>query len=123
MNDSTELPRPNIPLLRKAVEWAEAEAAKTDGTCMWDQSWWVTETSCGTAYCIAGYVVSQQSGFTKGGEYYATVDGSRDTWDSQAAALLGIPTVDGDKLFAPANDIATVRRVAEQIAARAGERL
>jgi hypothetical protein len=71
----------NIPLLRKAVEWAEAEAAKPEIDRQWAQRRWVTTPEerardfaedgiglsyreaaetlaphCGTAYCIAGYV-------------------------------------------------------------------
>lgn len=32
----------NIPLLRKCVEWAEAEAAKPDVECRWEQREYVT---------------------------------------------------------------------------------
>jgi hypothetical protein len=81
----------NIPLLRKAVEWAEAEAAKPPELCEWRQTYWVTPASeveaamwgiwadsrsavevgrapeCGTCYCVAGYVVASQVGAEPGG--------------------------------------------------------
>ena len=54
----------NIPLLRKAVEWAEAEAAKPPELCEWEQGfWWVPPGSevredlaradeCGTCFVL-----------------------------------------------------------------------
>lgn len=44
----------NVPLLRKALEWAEAENEKPD--CLWNQRWWVQTNECGTSYCQAGYI-------------------------------------------------------------------
>lgn len=57
------LPSPNIPLLRKGLEWVEEQAALPyHGS--WDQESWVrsltpgesSRRGCGTAYCYAGYV-------------------------------------------------------------------
>lgn len=83
--------QPNVPALRKVVEWAESEAEKPIERCNWQQvSWQVGGTQrayimllshfnllpgstnwkekmaelqdCGTAYCIAGYAVAQLAG-------------------------------------------------------------
>lgn len=127
----------NIPLLRKAVEWAEAEAAKPAELREWEQNWWVltpeerqrrreapysaeygdTERAayykapeCGTSYCIAGYVAAQQ-GCTEHGFNVAAV----------AADALGIDlAVAESSLFEGGNTIEDVRRIAESLA---GERL
>jgi hypothetical protein len=102
----------NIPLLRKAVEWAEAEAAKPEGG-LWDQSWYITDdNACGTSYCIAGWVNVQN-----GAEGYDQI-----TDTSAAAESLGIPVWRGEDghLFDGGNSIEDVRRIAEEIA---GERL
>jgi hypothetical protein len=121
-------PVPNIPLLRKAVEWAEAEAAKTDGPCMWNQAIWATPTDCGTTYCIAGYVcattsdprivVSHEDVWP---ELY--VDGEWAPWSETAQAQLGLTHDEAEALFLDAQDLPAVRAAAESIAARAGERL
>jgi phage gp46-like protein len=125
-----ELPTPNIPLLRKAVEWAEAEAAKTDGTCMWNQVYWAQATECGTVFCIAGYtvtaalpnaVLARSRHFDS--DYDLRIDGERAYWGDTAQALLGLTVDERYALFDGINDIERVREVAEQIAARAGEKL
>lgn len=128
----------NIPLLRKAVEWAEAEAAKPETESAWDQGNWVRTpverlkqmssearqeyAECGTTYCIAGYVTAGiqgmqfDDGYTEDGEHIAVV----------AADLLGIAppedciSPEPGHLFHMWNDAAEVRRIAEDIA---GERL
>jgi hypothetical protein len=118
----TDLPTPNIPLLRKAVEWAEAEAAKTEGPCMWDQGDYFSETDCGTAYCISGFVIATQSGFALK-EDRPLINGRDVGWWDGGRELLGLTEDEALDLFAPYNTIEDVRRLAEQIAARAGERL
>lgn len=122
----------NIPLLRKAVEWAEAEAAKPPELCEWQQSMWITprgdepfsvpkyigtlttsqrgrSRECGTCFCVAGFVQFQADGIV-----------TEDVAD-RAAELLGLS---GDAqthpLFTAFNTIADVRRIAESLA---GERL
>lgn len=116
----------NIPLLRKCVEWAEAEAAKPEGTGDWFQMMTHVpaeeregvglRTGCGSAYCIAGFVV-------------ATEYGVEDPYDADyrdhgvmpaAAAILGIPGGRNAPLFDATNTIEDVRRIAESLA---GERL
>ena len=125
----TELPQPNIPLLRKAVEWAEAEAAKTDGTCLWYQRNWAVETECGTAYCIAGFVVTQTVAGASvvipdwdADDPYAVlqIDGARADWISVGRDALGLTADEASGLFHEDNTIGDVRRIAEQIAARDG---
>jgi hypothetical protein len=132
-----DLPEPNIPLLRKAVEWAEAEAAKTDGTCLWNQEDWAKQTDCGTAYCIAGYTVAIASPTVAivpepcdcGQDWCKTVnvnarrDGNPLDWEAEGQQLLGLDAEEAERLFDPGNSITDVRRHAEAIAARAGERL
>jgi len=115
-------PTVNIPLLRKAVEWAEAEAAKPWELSEWNQAevavepqWLQSESGeqkadeCGTCYCIAGYI--------------AALDGVMVNRMEYAAGVLGIPRTDSmtvSPLFASQNTIEDVRRIAESIA---GERL
>jgi hypothetical protein len=108
----------NIPLLRKAVEWAEAEATKPPTRRLWWQGDYRMETACGTAFCIAGYV-----GQMLDDRYAETtfVDGTHVA--DFAAEALGIDAdcADGvDGLFSSNNSIEDVRRIAEEIA---GERL
>lgn len=126
------LPTPNIPLLRKAVEWAEAEAAKTDGTCEWDQVAWARKTKCGTSFCIAGYVVMASVpgavipnlAFQEEGEWLQLdVNGEPESWPDVAQAQLHITDTEANWLFEANNSITDVRKFAERIAARAGERL
>lgn len=114
----------NIPLLRKAVEWAEAEAVKPDGEfCAWRQGEWRTDMKCGTVYCIAGFVAQTVD------QRYATANTVEDVHVSQFAAealglTLGGCGLDGCTcevhLFDGANTIEDVRRIAESLA---GERL
>lgn len=112
------MPEVNIPLLRKAVEWAEAEAAKPLPESQWYQGAFRQEKACGTAYCIAGYVAQMQD------PRYA-----KDVWaggkfvGETAAEALGIKSSMGTEpghLFYSGNTIEDVRRIAEDIA---GERL
>ena len=123
----------NIPLLRKAVEWAEAEAAKPPELCEWVQAWWRTAPDasegswewrvrngrhrwdavarsheCGTTYCIAGYIAEQVAGRVESG------------WSQIAQEALGIHALAASRLFDAVNTIQDVRRIAEEIA---GERL
>lgn len=120
---NTDLPTPNIPLLRKAVEWAEAEAAKPKAERLWEQWDYITPKPCGTAYCIAGWVVAttapnvvlRDGSFERDGDYLSPFD--------EAKQLLGLTYHEAEDLFVEDNTIEDVREVAEQIAARAGERL
>jgi len=127
-----EVPQPNIPLLRKAVEWAEAEAAKTDGTGLWNQTEWAAtyEDECGTSFCIAGYAVMngvpEATLAPPDPEWQSRgllIAGLRADWAEAGQRVLGLTYEERYALFGDTNEIADVRRIAEEIAARAGERL
>lgn len=158
----------NIPLLRKALEFAEAAAARqvpfegaddpdyieldprTDSSNeTWYQGTWAspkvqyvdevqdaTLEHCGTAYCIAGFIASQQPGYAieteavpnlvapENGKYLVrlneTIDGKSFHHSTVAREALGISKYSAELLFSGGNDINDVRRIAEYIA---GERL
>lgn len=126
----------NIPLLRKAVEWAEAEAAKPPELCEWFQGAYIYPSladhaqfawdgkpygtgvnntmigraqECGTCFCVAGKVA-----------YDALVNRDGRRAPGIAADVLGLSDEQADTLFYSDNSIADVRRIAESIA---GERL
>jgi hypothetical protein len=119
----------NLPLLRKAVEWAESEAAKPVEESEWFQTFYHVagkeiDRSCGTAYCIAGWTVHEH------GQGDVGLSTLTDQQISDAARdLLGID--DGDAwgiicepgLFDPNNSIEDVREIAESIARKYGEEL
>lgn len=118
----TENTQVNIPLLRKAVEWAEAEAAKPPELCEWYQAAYCLpqdiiravgrSPECGTCYCVAGYVATLVSpGWYQADELAAP---------GIAMEALGLDPVGRLRLFAMGNTIEDVRRIAEEIA---GERL
>lgn len=129
-------PTPDIPLLRKAVEWAEAENAKPLAECRWFQELYRVKgdsiaRDCGTAYCIAGYV-AEISGCQWHPELFEFLLPEDGEWappsgtvgvHSRARRLLGLAHEEAHDLFESGNTIEDVRRIAEQIAARAGERL
>lgn len=122
----------DIGLLRKAVEWAEHEAAKPESQSEWRQYTWVSRTyDCGTACCMAGKIVLDHDGLDEllrldsivtGGEAIAV--------GVRAAALLGVEfhevmdSSDGSTkthLFHGSNDLADVQRLAAELAAKYGE--
>lgn len=114
----------NVPLLRKAVEWAESEAAKPREVSQWHQTRFAEPIDCGTAYCLAGWVAVNdglpQSVFA---EYMAKSDASGEaaiTIEDRAAAVLGLTDEQANRLFDADNTIEDVREIAESMA---GERL
>lgn len=126
-----KLPEPNIPLLRKVVEWAEAEAAKPLLGREWNQgNWAVKLPSCGTAFCIAGKAVFESipDAELRPGTFIPVhldlyVDGVLVSWEEKGMEVLGLTEREADALFSGGNDIETVRHYAEWIAQRAGDRL
>jgi hypothetical protein len=119
-------PTPNIPLLRKCVEWAEAEAAKPTGG-MWNQEVWASETECGTAFCIAGYAcaigvpgakIAKQPWLS---DIFVElhIDGEWASWSDTGQEILGLTDDEADDLFDSDNTVADVRRIAERIASEA----
>lgn len=153
-------PTPNVPALRKAVEFAETSHAQYG----WDPIEWIDEDTppdtawyqprystllrhptrqavrsgeatlqtCGTAYCIAGYTVSQLPGYRaevaldRHGEHPVlkeTLDGcllTDITIYEAARDELGLTLDQAMRLFDADNSVKNVRRIAEEIA---GERL
>lgn len=134
---------PNIPLLRKAVEWVETESQKDARVREWDQTHWIFNRSpqarkmgaCGTVYCVAGYVAHLE-GLTKvrAGEEWLDPEAVRQRFDMTslslgvvmaevAKRLLGITDEEADALFNGKNDVYRIREIADAIAERAGEQL
>lgn len=124
----TQTPTPDIPRLRKAVEWVEAEATKPRPQ---DRQWYQSnyfirrpELTCGTAYCVAG-MIALEDGWTPEWKEFATAtlvtkDGFTDSVHNVAKAALGLTDTQAFSLFAGTNRAEDVRAVAERIA---GERL
>jgi hypothetical protein len=135
----------NTPLLRKAVEWVEEQAALDVSARQWRQSSWIApavtfdevavnddhefyqaftvEPTCRTKACVAGKLVLD-AGYTR----FRRVDWSIDSvmtengWEQipvVARRLLGAENFDGG-LFDLSNTAEDVRRIAEDIA---GEKL
>jgi hypothetical protein len=140
----------NIPLLRKAVEWAEAEAAKPWEVSEWNQADWVAHPKklwhqtrdalgrfirggerktkaedCGTCFCIAGKVAYDVGAvpinYNSGFLNGLMMLDGREEWADQIAQKeLGLTDKDAANLFKATNKIEDIRKIAENIA---GERL
>lgn len=122
--------QPNIPLLRKCIEWVEAEAAKPYDERLWRQTVWAVEEDCGTACCIAGYaVLAGIPGVTVvpptilSGNLGLRVHGAPMDWYEAGQAALGLDFDEADELFNDYNTAEDLRRIAARIAASVGERL
>jgi hypothetical protein len=110
----TVLPRPdiNIPLLRKAVEWVEEQDAKPEAESAWMQAGTVIVhperfgRTCGTAYCLAGYIAAMVTGQERPQEPISTA--------VEALGLDDAFAVQG--LFWGDNNAADIRWIAEQLA-------
>lgn len=132
----------NIPLLRKAVEWAEAEAVKPPELREWEQAFW-SLTPAQRDLRIENQRLSgeqpedyydnlSREAYYKAPEcgtcyciagYVAAIEGVKASgWETAYVAeeRLGLDSEDADALFSSTNTIADVRRIAEEIA---GERL
>lgn len=127
MNDHIEAPTPDIPLLRKAVEWVEWQATVPEQHREWDQEVWIIDAKaagrdCGTCYCVAGKVCHDAGLDVRAlaGQHFGKV---ADVVADVAQDLLGLTLGERYNLFQSGNDATDVRRVAESIAARVGERL
>jgi hypothetical protein len=140
MTGNYDSPTPNIPLLRKAVEWVEYQASLPMIDREWEQARYITKPDlrarmlievnhdredfeqyypqlaaiknhCGTAYCVAAYIGQMYN------EEYKYSDQIGDQHVSQyAMGLLGIDGDDAHALFMGDNTAADVRRIAERIA-------
>ena len=128
----------NVALLREAVEWAEAEWEKGYSYSRWHQAEWISHSgdihgfftkdenfegpkdpSCGTCFCIAGYVVSTQYEVTVPsgvGPLFVSSKGQVVNEMREATALLGLDETQARRLFAGSNSIQDIRQIAEEIA-------
>lgn len=142
---SIRSPEANIPLLRKALEWAEAEATKEDG--VWNQNAWfqvngieaswiyddvmsehlvVDPFSCDSSFCLAGNICALQGDKFLVDEgigvafYVVRSDNARrEPVSVRAAELLGITREAAEALFDESNSIEDLREIAELIAGEA----
>lgn len=128
---------PNVPLLRKVVEWVEWQDKldQKDPERTWNQLVWAAygesvEMECGTAYCVAGMVV-QNAGykFSMDPDHpFRDAEGCFDPAEPKkiypisimAAKILGLAEYEAQDLFQAQNSATDIRRTAELIA---GERL
>lgn len=123
-------PTPNVPLLRKMVEWVEEQAALPSKKRSWHQGVWTAikghrdfkkSWSCDTAMCLAGKVAMDDGwlpDLNLFGDGWVEKDGVRQPVWWVADKLLGLD--DGHELYDGENNAADIRRIAEHIA---GERL
>lgn len=136
----------NVDLLRQGVEWVEEQAELP----IKDQCWWQGEwrspgpdayppRTCGTTYCLAGYVCTAAGGrWVKDRTmfYLRMEDADRGrtllyghddrpelpkrglfvTAEGRARRLLGLAPHEADELFRSSNSSEDVRRIAERIA-------
>lgn len=122
MATTTDLPTPNMQLLRKVWEWVVFEAGKAPSSRQWDQGNFRGVDDCGTTYCVAGYVCLVQ-----GHEWFsptadARLSDGRMVYDV-AKAELGLTNPEAHELFLEAQDLVAVRDAMRDVAARAGETL
>jgi hypothetical protein len=130
MTEHDNTPVPNIPLLRKAVEWVEAEAEKNIKEREWNQGDWMRRRSaaneaegwCGTACCVAGWVGLQADNAQpemRDGEFTDRMvypSGMVVHVADYARAALGLTEEQADSLFAGSNTAETIRMLAEEFA-------
>lgn len=120
------LPIPDLPLLRKTLDWARAEHEKAlrGERSEWNQGmWWWQGHVCGTVCCVAGYIANMTDGVdgVRLGQTLRTSTGERIR--DCAQRHLGITRGEAVALFNGINDIHDLERVGRQIAARVGEEL
>lgn len=107
---------PNVPLLRKVVEWVEEQDRLPKSERVWNQIFW-----CGTTYCIAGKLALDDGWQVLDSQSNTVHKGGLAAWpDDIAKNLLGLAIGDASQLFDPDNTAADIRRIAEELA---GERL
>lgn len=123
------LPELNVPLLRKSVEWAEAESKRPPLDCEWNQSFWGFKTSCGTQYCLAGHVL-QEAGYdfvygagARIAMYSLSPTGAQGDFSERAADLVGLSRWEASMLFSSENSIEDIKLIANTILERAGDKL
>lgn len=121
----TEANEFNLPLLRKAIEWAKAEAA-LENNGQWDQGTWRRVEACGTKYCVAGYVCETmgERWHPEYPQWVMDAETGNDVIPGQVAAQhLGLYECEAAQLFRGDNSIHMVLDYARAFAARRGEEL
>jgi hypothetical protein len=140
MSTEVNSPTPNIPLLRKSVEWVESQAALPEIDREWDQARYICQPDmrarvlidqrsmstdyyqllsalqnhCGTTYCVAGYIGQLED------ERYCHHDMVNGIHVAEfAQKQLGLTEGQSQWLFSGENTAADVRRIAESIAGEA----
>lgn len=107
----------NVPLLRKTLEHITAHPEE------WDQDTWAVESeesSCGTAYCLAGHT-AQSLGYPlvwQPGTNMASfclADGKLRTIENVAMHALGLDYHDAVRLFSATNNLHTLWSVANEL--------
>lgn len=125
--------KPNIPLLRKCVEFVEQQSKLPTQIRNWDQEVWVRKSDnfCGTVGCVAGNIAIEDGivdwddpNCILENNFYNTImngpDGYSIDVEDWAMYRLGLSRDQAFDLFKMNNSAEDVRRVAEQIA---GEKL
>lgn len=129
---------PDIPMLRKLVAWVEEEEQKPVSEREWDQWTFVPDEvflrsdgravdlsavplSCGTAACVCGRLAMEQGATWQYIDGRSHFNGLRPA--EYGAQILGITAEEAEDMFNGFNSAADVRRCAESIAARVGDRL
>ena len=122
-------PTPNLPLLHEALAWVEEQdAARRAGqpsswyqgewyVCLEDADedqdvedvrQWLNRDSCGTAYCVAGWVVARDT---------RVRDLPSEEVQDLAQACLGLTTNEAAELFSGGNTVWDVREAVRMIEA------
>jgi hypothetical protein len=126
----TKMPELDVPLLRKAVEWVQAEAQKPPRESEWYQGEWRAKgievgRTCGTVYCVAGYV-AEVTGTEWGwpvGDCLSVVSESGQFASVIAQDALGLSEDEADELFDGDNTAKDVLRIARNICEERGTEL
>jgi hypothetical protein len=138
--DDEDDPVPNLPVLRKANEWVQAEALLPLAEREWEQSSWmitaperklyavyVTKAEreawlkCGTAYCVAGYVASLDGPVSRTPEGVVIAhDGTQVS--EYAQQVLGLTGYEAEELFEGDNSASFIDGFIREVFAEQGER-
>lgn len=111
----------DVGLLRKAVDWVREQDALPWWDSAWAQGEWAAdvsgERSCGTAYCVAGYIASMHGTVrTDGSSAVVTEDGNWAHIPTYAREKLGITERESNVLFHAANSCADIEYIASRLA-------
>jgi hypothetical protein len=101
----------NTELLRKTLEHITAHPEE------WEQTWWATRRSCGTAYCLAGHVAvatGHRIAFPTGCELSCSITDGREIAEI-AEIELGLNSRDAHLLFAANNTLRRLWSLASRI--------